>query len=280
MQTVLRGTFGTLKGESTMKKNKMLRMASVLLILVMLTTSIVGGTFAKYTTTGTASDTARVAKWGVSITTENDGIFASTYEKATTSTELTATNSVVAATVGGTQDKVVAPGTTGSATFTISGTPEVAFKLTASVKDTNAIKVATGTEITMNGVKVKPTADYEPITFKIEKQTGPDTWSLVKIDTTSGKIAESGNNAEDLTLAELKTALESLNDVYEANATVSTAYKITWTWPFETTFNSWSNDTGFDATYTDADILDTYLGNETTAQQEKFSISITATQID
>ncbi len=50
-----------------MKKNKMLRMASALLVLTLLTTCIIGGTFAKYTTSGTATDTARVAKWGVKV---------------------------------------------------------------------------------------------------------------------------------------------------------------------------------------------------------------------
>ena len=47
-----------------MKKNRMMRLASVLLVCVLLTTSVISGTFAKYTTTNTASDEARVAYWG------------------------------------------------------------------------------------------------------------------------------------------------------------------------------------------------------------------------
>ena len=50
-----------------MKKNKMMRLASCLLVLVMLSTSMISGTFAKYVTTGSAEDTARVAKFGVDI---------------------------------------------------------------------------------------------------------------------------------------------------------------------------------------------------------------------
>ena len=53
-----------MKGEGIMKKNRMLRLASALLILTLLTTSVIGGTFAKYVSTGSVSDTARVAKWG------------------------------------------------------------------------------------------------------------------------------------------------------------------------------------------------------------------------
>ena len=48
-----------------MKKNKVMRFASLLLIATLLTTSVISGTFAKYTTSDSAQDTARVAKFGV-----------------------------------------------------------------------------------------------------------------------------------------------------------------------------------------------------------------------
>ena len=51
-----------------MKKNKMMRLASVLLIAVMISTSAISGTYAKYVTEGAAQDDARVAHWGVTIT--------------------------------------------------------------------------------------------------------------------------------------------------------------------------------------------------------------------
>ena len=47
-----------------MKKNRMMRLASILLVLVLMTTSVISGTFAKYTTSGNAYDQARVAYWG------------------------------------------------------------------------------------------------------------------------------------------------------------------------------------------------------------------------
>lgn len=51
-----------------MKTNKMMRIASVLLVAVLLTTCVISGTFAKYTTTATANaDSARVAKWDVKL---------------------------------------------------------------------------------------------------------------------------------------------------------------------------------------------------------------------
>ena len=51
--------------------NKMMKAASVLAVVTMLTTGIVGGTFAKYATGATGADNARVAKFGVSITAES-----------------------------------------------------------------------------------------------------------------------------------------------------------------------------------------------------------------
>lgn len=47
-----------------MKKNKMMRLASCLLVAILLTTSVISGTFAKYTTSSTGTDSARVATWG------------------------------------------------------------------------------------------------------------------------------------------------------------------------------------------------------------------------
>ena len=103
-----------------MKKNKIMRIASVLLVAVILTTCAISGTFAKYVTSGSGSDTARVAKFGVNV--EATGTtFAKEY--VTHDNEVVGT---IAKSVVSTED-VVAPGTGGSmAAFSLSGTPEVA----------------------------------------------------------------------------------------------------------------------------------------------------------
>lgn len=106
-----------------MKKNKMMRAASILMVATLLTTSVISGTFAKYVTSGNASDSARVAKWGVTVTGDGEEIFAEKYTKNDNSFTLNAD------TVVSTED-VVAPGTSGSmAAFTITGTPEVAVRV-------------------------------------------------------------------------------------------------------------------------------------------------------
>ena len=89
-----------------MKKNKMMRAASLLLIAVLLTTSVISGTFAKYTTSDTSKDTARVAKWGFEATENSvllDDLFVNAYD----------------GTVNGYAD-VIAPGTDNSVDFSFA----------------------------------------------------------------------------------------------------------------------------------------------------------------
>ncbi len=128
-----------------MKKNRMLRMASALLILTLLTTSVIGGTFAKYVSTGSVSDTARVAKWGVEIKTSGT-LYSDAYAKAVEGDGsnlpvawTTASPSADSITVAAAEAKqnIVAPGTKShehGLSFAISGTPEVAVKVKTTIK--------------------------------------------------------------------------------------------------------------------------------------------------
>jgi len=118
------------------------------MILTLLTTSIIGGTFAKYTTTGSASDTARVAKWGVVINTSGS-LYSNAYADATagdnvanlpkawTADANTLDNHISVATATNADGNIVAPGTKSygnGLSFSISGTPEVAVKISTTVK--------------------------------------------------------------------------------------------------------------------------------------------------
>lgn len=109
-----------------MKKTKLMRAALLLLVLTLITSCFVGGTFAKYTTSASSEDSARVAKWG--FTANNSSVVLTDLFKAAYDT-----------TVNGKAD-VIAPGTTNSATFkfeyntTDNGAtaPEVAYTFTVS----------------------------------------------------------------------------------------------------------------------------------------------------
>ena len=89
-----------------MKKNRMMRAASALLVAVLMTTCTISGTFAKYTTSVTSNDSARVAKWGFEpVAMDITGLFSNVYDAG--AADYTVESAV----------DVIAPGTQGSAQF-------------------------------------------------------------------------------------------------------------------------------------------------------------------
>ena len=99
-----------------MKKNKTMRIASVVMMAALLSTCAISGTFAKYTSASTGKDTARVAKWdiqleGAQMTSENETFKFDLFED-------TAYSNVAA---GG----LIAPGTEGSFEINIQNASEV-----------------------------------------------------------------------------------------------------------------------------------------------------------
>ena len=142
-----------------MKKNRMMRLASLLLVLVLMTSSVVGGTFAKYTTKVESQDSARVAKWGfntASITIAN--LFADSYTNV----------------ADGTADQaIIAPGTDGSASFKFenSGTaPEVAYTFTVDTTGSScANDIQQNKNITWAVAKTGETATYGTWTELLNK---------------------------------------------------------------------------------------------------------------
>lgn len=200
-----------------MKKNIMMRVASVMLIAVLLSTCTISGTFAKYVTTESAEDEARVAKFGVVITASGS-LFSDKYiDNPETSGDLTVVSS------GGLISNVVAPGTknTNGLSFALEGAPEVDVQVTIDVDDTtlSEIFLAEGTYQDMTGDAEKfTTGRYAPVVF-----------TLTQVNTHGTDVQA------DLTLAALKTALEDLSGEYEANDDLEDEIgelTITWAWNF------------------------------------------------
>lgn len=112
-----------------MKKNRMMRLASLLLICVLLTTSVISGTFAKYTGETSATASARVAKWGWDETEMTLDLFKNAYDETG------------AATVQGKDGAlVIAPGTSNSVKLVWAAVstfnPEVDYTLTFTAEGT------------------------------------------------------------------------------------------------------------------------------------------------
>ena len=184
-----------------MKKTKLMRAALLLLVLTLITSCFVGGTFAKYVTSGDGKDTARVAKWGVTVTA-NGGTFANTYATDTGNVVGTIANSVVSA------DKVIAPGTKGNMVgMTITGTPEV------------AVSVNYAANFKVKGWTVDDKF-YCPLQIKVGKTT---------IDGEKFNDAAAVENA-------VNNEISTYNKNYAAGTDLSTASvttpSVSWEWPF------------------------------------------------
>ena len=200
-----------------MKKNNMLRLASVLLVAVLLSTCAISGVFANYyTTIADDSDNAQVAKWGVKLTSADPtdlGLFDTEYAK-TDDTFTLADNTVVSSSTW----NLVAPGTNDTWTaFAVEGTPEVAVRLsyTATV------------ELGDNWLAADGTSFYCPVVFTVTNANGDVT--TIKQDAT--------NTDADKLAAAIEAALEKATADYEANtnlATEATFPTIAWDWAFGT----------------------------------------------
>ena len=217
-----------------MKKNKILRLASVMLMLCLITTCAISGTFAKYTTNDTGSDSARVAKWGVTVELSGASLFSNTYNS----------NKVV----GTSSAKVVAPGTSGTlAGITISGQPEVATTVSVSGSITFTGWTVSGSEycpivVTVDGVNYqvgtgsdtateKYFADVDALEAALVTAIGNLSASFNAGDTLSGTGINSmiswswGNevdNTKDTVLGDLAADGNNSNDpTIELNITIS-----------------------------------------------------------
>lgn len=239
-----------------MKKNIAMRVAAFLFILTMISTCAFATTFAKYTTSKSADDTARVAKFGVVINATGDkAMFKDVYSNGTKDT----------VDANGTY-KVVAPGTKvdNAVVFTVTGTPEVSVKLTYTVTLT-----LDGWKINYNdGTTDITNEEYCPLVFKVTIGTTTKTYKI-------GTGTEEYDN-----IAALKAALESdinkLTKEYGPNHDLSSANDVTisWEWAF--------NDTDVTGAY-QQNVKDTALGDNAANENPatvKLELSCSVEQID
>lgn len=147
-----------------MKKNRMMRLASGLLVAVLATTSVISGTYAKYTTQDSANDSARVAKWGVELQVVGN-LYGDSYTNGIVK-DKEDTGENIRVNAADTSD-VVAPGTlnTDGFTFKVNGTPEVDYQATVVMKHQN-IFLDAGTYGVMVAVKPGIVTDANYDEFK------------------------------------------------------------------------------------------------------------------
>ena len=183
-----------------MKKNTMMRIASILLVVTLLSTCFISSTFAKYVTKAEGKDAARVAKWGVLVSVEGDSAFKTEYETDDTngyegeySVVANADYDLIDAALDPTTsgaERVVAPGTKGEGLKgSVVGTPEVATRYTLTISDWEDIVLPAATDTYIDYTnyvlnegytgKFDLANDYCPIKWDITVSNGSKTISLL-----------------------------------------------------------------------------------------------------
>lgn len=251
-----------------MKKNRMMRIASCLLVAVLLTTCAISGTFAKYVTQASATSTARVAKWGVIVSAEGDA-FQSTYaaiDPTLTDVSGEAIANSVTLSGGTTDQKLVAPGTSGTlVACKLTGEPEVAVKVSFKLESLQLEnwKYTPGEEATA--------VDYCPIIFTVD---GKQYYIGAKIADGEGEktISDVSGLIDAVT-----AAVNAFSANYQPNtdlSTIASAFTLSWAWQFDSDSEAFVSANGQD------DSKDTALGNLETAPTISFEMTVTVTQID
>lgn len=214
---------------NTRKKNNLRSMIIVALLLLLVAVIGFGGyTLSKYVSNKTSGGTAQVAKWGYTVEADATNLFGKNYKfdngKNNSIVASAGDTSLTVSASTTTVNDLVAPGTTGSMTFSVKGNAEVLAKLDINFTFEKNIVLAY-TQKNVEGTKT-----YEPI-----------KWTLTKKGATS-PLVENG------TIEQVKNALNSSN-TYAPNATaLNDEYTLSWVWDFGT------------ATVSENDHLDTILG--------------------
>ena len=231
-----------------MKNNKLFKAATLLMALTLITSCFVSGTFAKYTTTGGGKDSARVAKFGVTVDASTD-TFSASYDGSNVTVESQGS------------DKVIAPGTSGTAvTFTISGTSEVKVKMTVTLGD----------DLTMVTLPAGDYSDYTTSdstdTYNLSAAYNPVKWTLTK-------DGSEVTGCKDVALSKIEDYLKTISVQYAAGTALAGTYTLNWNWAY-----AGQNDKA------DTTLGHIAAGDETApagySANESFKLSITIEQVN
>lgn len=223
-----------------MRTNKAMRLAAAVLVLTLLTTCAIGGTFAKYTAKATGTASAHVAKWGFGkdASINLDGLFATFYKSDTEGYVYYTVNS-------GNNENVIAPGTSREDSFDFqyagAGKPEVAYKFSVDLTGTDPVK------------KLDDISTFHWTLDGTNYEKFDDLVAAVK------KLSGDASGTKEYVSGQLPDAF------YGTDSNASANHTIGWKWDF---------------TGTDADTADTALGNADPLANFNLTLTVTATQID
>ena len=157
-----------------MKKNRMMRLSSILLVFVLLTSCVISGTFAKYTTEKELTSSARVAVWSIDFAGEDNTKTDFVFDLFATIKDTAGADEEDVDLDGTGSESVIAPGTSGSFDIVLVNNSEV------DAEYSYEFKVVKTTNL--------------PIEFKV---TGSDEWvtDLASLSSTATTALEMGDEA-------------------------------------------------------------------------------------
>jgi len=288
------------------KKNKVLRVASLALVLTLITTCLLANTLAKYTKTLSGYDSARVAKFDFAATIQTfrengaeDPVTSLTAAGIAIPLFSTIYTSDVGTTVASSDnDKVIAPGVYGAFEFEMTGESEVATRLTLTIKETDDSNADTTIPLFYQ-YNNKYYANNAAITQYGTKLTAGDIYINISNSDVSPNysqitVAMYGGSLTDLAAAvaaNTATTLGSTTDVIPPNTDLSSVNVVVdWYWPFEVCEAGTSADydikvgSGTAAEYYKllSDTYDTSLGVAAVTADNwvKLELGATLTQVD
>lgn len=157
-------------------RKKAITTLTILAIIAILTTSLLGITFAKYINNKTFNNKARVAKWQFN-TPATIELFKDSY--------INDTDKTIAKSIDG--KNIVAPGTSGEYSFEISNDTEVAYKLSSKI----------------NANYSENWTQHSPIKFSLDSETWHDLNDFISVaqDEMKGTFyADNNNNTLNYTI--------------------------------------------------------------------------------
>ena len=203
------------------QKQKKILVVAAIALMIALVSGMGAMTYARYITSSQVpAEQATAAKWGFVVTADTSNLFSSDYTLNGTYATPVTTNTGVAVNAYA-DTKLVAPGTSGSMTVTVSGVAEVRARLSLKSlykddqKDYLDISIPAGTDPFDDSARKK----YNPVKWTLNKKVGDDE-------------AEDVDDATNVDLETLLTAFEDESTDIPAGSSISVVYTISWKWDF------------------------------------------------
>lgn len=212
--------------QNTQKKDNRKSVFVIALLLLLVAVIGFGGyTLSKYVTKKSESGSASVAKWGYTIEANANKLFGTKYTFDNTNSVVTDSNAKLTVAASDAKTNKVAPGTTGSMTFSVKGTAEVLAQLSISMTDVQDVKLV-----------------YKKGTDGAETEYAPVKWTLTKnTEVVKVKLNESDADVTALSgvsLAAIQKGLATVSTITPNATEINDTYTISWIWAFETGANA------------------------------------------